>query len=647
MSEWDEISTSAADWDAVSDAAGSSGSVAKRRSAKGGSKALRRLDAGIRGAADMMSFGFADEVAALGDSLPALMPGGESFRDAFDRNVAVQRDIDAADRQDVPVSRGAGQVAGFALGVAPGLAAAPGRGGQVANYLTAGAQGAGAGGLSAAGAAQGGFVDRMKAAVPGAALGAALGAAARPAAQLAGAGINALTARARGPLDRAARAFQGRLDPAQARARAGELRAAGAEPAAVSAIDEGGRGFVRAAASRMTPARETVQRRAEAAALNLPDRMSRQARNHLSADPRTPREIAAELAEARRTNADAAFGSVRGDAISMAPETVQALRNPMGREAIAEAARRERDPEVRAALNRLANDAFDDPSTQITVGMADRISRTLYGRAQAAARAGDNDLAATFNMLADNVRNPARGASSGYGDALAGYADESRLIEAADRGEDFLQRNTDEFVADVAGPGQPGNELARATARRAVERAAGENVSAAPGVARRLAFAPEQQARNRALLGDEAAEAFEGGMAAEARVVRDLSDVAPRTGSQTQNKTQDADAANTAANFIDVATGGAGGVVRMVAGRLRTMGLSDADAQAVADIATDPAQLDDLIARMEAMRPGYGERLREMVTQATARPAGEATQPRPAIEAWVEGRPDLGYGAAY
>lgn len=405
------------------------------------------------------------------------------------------------------------------------------------------------------------------------------------------------------PLNAAANALRRRTDVAAVQAQVDDLRANGAVPTFASATDEGGRGFVRAAASRNTPAREVVQRRAETSALNMPDRVGMQARRVMSNDPRNPRQIASELATARRTNADAAFGAVRGDVIDMAPDTVQALRNPMGKEAIAEAARRERDPQIRAALNRLANDALDAPSTPITVGMADRISRTLYGRAQAAARGGDNDLAATFSQLADSVRNPARAASRGYGQALSGYADESRVMDAAEQGGDFLKRNTDEFAAEVAGPGQPGNDLARATARRAVEQAAGENTASAPGVARRIANAPEQQARNRALLGEQDAARLEAGMRAEAKTNADLQFVAPNTGSQTQLRTADQEGLGRAVGLIEDLAGGPRRWVGMVAERLKTIGLSDEQAAAVADIATDPAQLNDLMARL-ARQPG-------------------------------------------
>lgn len=528
---------------------------------------LRRIDAGVRGAADMMTAGFADELSGVVGGLPALMPGGETYGEARDRIIEEARAIDDLDRVDVPWARGIGQVAGFGAGLALGPVVNLGRVAVgVPNGLRAIGAGAAYGALGAAGNAEGDVIDRLPEAGTGALVGGAVGAAAIPVARAAGAGVNALKTRFAQPLERAANTLGRRTNVNQLRARMDELRAAGADPSFVNVTDESGRGFVRAAASRMTPARETVQRRAESAALNLPDRMSGQARRVMSDDPRTPRQIAEEVASRRKIQADAQFGAVRGERVPLTEDAVMALRSDDGRSAIRDAASaslRSLDPaerEVGAELNRLAGAVLDEPgNVQITVGMAQNISEALFDAADAAARQGRNRMARSLGDMARAIRNNAADAVPGYRQALDDFAGESRILEAAERGEDFLRRNTDEFVEEVAGPGDPGNDVARATARRAIERAAGENPSAAPGIARRIADAPEQQARNRALLGPEDAERLESGMRAEAQVVRDLSDVAPRTGSQTQLREQDADTVGRLAGAVQTVAQGRGG----------------------------------------------------------------------------------------
>lgn len=381
-------------------------------------------------------------------------------------------------------------------------------------------------------------------------------------------------------------------------ARAAEYRAAGIEPTLIDVGDDSLRGVVRAGASRNTPARQRATDFQDARQLGLPDRMSGQARRTMSQDARTPDQIRAEMTARRSQNADQAFSAVRGEAVQMAPETVRALRNDYGRRAITEAANRERDPEVAAALRRLANDALDNPSTPITVGMADRISRVLLGQAQEAARRGDNDLAATLGNLGRSVREPTAQTVPGYGQALEGYAADSRLQEAAGVGENLLTRNTDEFVPQAQGLGDEERALALAAGRRAIERASGESVGAAPGVARRIALAPEQQARNAALMGPERAQQLQQGMRLEERAVRNANDIAPRFGSQTQNKQQDAAgiASAVAQRGGQVMRGdpiGAAWGVGM--DWLKSRGMNDQQAEALVNMALDPAQTDRAI----------------------------------------------------
>lgn len=424
--------------------------------------------------------------------------------------------------------------------------------------------------------------------------------------------INALAmplAPARAPASVATRAPQvskaakvlakGKADPVAMRAKAAEFRSNAIEPALVDVIDDSGRGTVRAAASRNTPARQATTDFVDGRALDLPSRMSNQARRTVSSDPRAPREIATELAKGRKVQADQQFGAARGDVVQPTPEMVQAMRSEHARDAIAEAVRRERDPDVRRLLTGIRDQAFDDPAgMQLTVGAADRISRVLAGKADAAMRAGDSDLATTLGDLARDIRGPARDQSAGYADALKGYAAESRAMESAERGEDFLVRNTDEFVADVQTMDPREIELARATARRAIERKSGESVGAAPGVARGIATAPEQQARNAALLGPDGAQRLQSGMAAEERLVRNANDIAPRYGTQTQNKAQDAQAL--AGAMRTGVKGIRGDWLGVAEDWLKAQGMSDDLAEDIVTRAIDPAQTDIIIDEIEA-----------------------------------------------
>lgn len=383
-------------------------------------------------------------------------------------------------------------------------------------------------------------------------------------------------------------------DPARMAAEAQRYNAAGIQPSLVDILDDSGRAVTRAAASRNTPARQAATDFGDRRALDLPNRMGTQARRVISQDPRTPDQIREAMATQRRTEANQAFGAVRGDTIPLGEDAVTALRSDYGRAAIVEAARRESNPEVRAALNRLSTDVLDNPGqTQITIGMADRISRVLNSQARAAGP--DDDLARILGGFAEDVRGPARQASGGYANALEGYGANSRLMQAADVGENLLTRNTDEFVEQAGNLSVGERSLALAAARRAIERKAGESVGAAPGVARAIAEAPEQQARSAALLGQDRANQLQEAMRLEAMRVRNAQDVAPRTGSQTQLRSQDADnlasGVQTAQRVGGAITGNWRDAAGLVVDWVRSRGIDDQQAEQLVrmSMSDDPA----------------------------------------------------------
>lgn len=155
---------------------------------------LGTLDAGIRGAADTLSFGFADEFAA---AMGALTGVGGEFGE-YNRNLEAQRTMDRDDEERHSVSRITGQLAG---GVAGGVGLAKSgatlvRAGQsLPVAMGAGAvEGAAFGAAQGFGSGEGGVGERVASAGEGAAWGAPIGAAAPVVAK----GVGALTRAMRG-----------------------------------------------------------------------------------------------------------------------------------------------------------------------------------------------------------------------------------------------------------------------------------------------------------------------------------------------------------------------------------------------------------------------------------------------------------------
>lgn len=153
---------------------------------------LGKVDAAVRGAADFLTFGQADEIAAGADALfnPVFGTGhgGDSLSDRYAKNLEAQRATDKADAENRGGYRLAGQLAG---GVAGGVGMA---GAGLLPSVNAAARGAGVvqtAGLSALegaamGATQGfgsgeGVDDRLAKAAEGAEWGGAIGAAIPPA----------------------------------------------------------------------------------------------------------------------------------------------------------------------------------------------------------------------------------------------------------------------------------------------------------------------------------------------------------------------------------------------------------------------------------------------------------------------------------
>lgn len=591
----------------------------------------RKIDAGVRGAADTLTFGLSDEIVAGLNTVLPLDRGSQSLwtegaGDAYTHNLSMQRGIDQADARDVPVSRGVGQVAG-ALVPGVGIARAATGATRLARAGQRAAGGAAFGGAYGFGSGEGNAIERL----PSAGAGAAFGAVAGPVSPMVG---NAL-ARGAAPVvrgvqsanrlvgrqvvnalgDRAPTALREAVQPNALNsgmqrfadrspqnvnalnAEASRFRGEEITPTFADVVNDGGRGTMRALATRQTPARQAAREFADGRAAGLQDRVSVQARRTISDDPRQPAQIREEITTRRNAQADQQFGAVRGEQVAPEREIIDALRAPALRPAIEEAATaalNRGDSETANMLRQLTDGALDNPNgVQMTVGMADRLARSLNGRAETFQRAGNNDQAASFFALAERLRGGARRQVPGYDEALTAYSQDSGLASATELGEQFMTMEADQFAAAMAHLSPDEQQIARAAARRAVERQAGTQ-GQAPGVAQRLSNGREQGARTTALVGDAAP--VQQAMGAELQTLRNAQAVSPAQGSPTSMNAQDAMGAAGAAR--DVATGNVVGLAGRAMNAIRARGFNDAEAQAVVEAAIDPARTDELIAML-------------------------------------------------
>lgn len=623
---------------------------------------MRGLDAGVRGAADMLSFGFADELAAGADA--AFGRGrGNTFGERFNSNVATQRAVDNSDGRDARAARMTGQGLGIAAGLGTGALAsgrlipealrfAPGQ--TLRNAGRAGLFGGAASFTQGAGTAQGDLGDRFSAGARQAPIGAVAGSALSPVAaaaapairsaglfggRMVGRAINALGANGddlirrttSDPLQSGMRKFAARNPSANAADEAARFRADGFNPSFIDAIDDGGRGIMRANATRQTPARQAARDFADNRATDLQDRISFQARRNVSGDPRSPLQMRDEITSRRSQEADRAFGAVRNEMVTPEREIIEALRAPATRSAIEEATTaslNRGDGQTANMLQQLVDGALDNPNgVQITVGMADRIARSLNGRAEGFQRAGNNDAASSFFSLAERLRGTARQQVPGYDEALRGFAQDSRLSSATELGEQFLTMEADEFSAAVARLAPEERQVAQAAARRAIERSAGAQGNA-PGVAQRLSGGREQGMRSAALLDDPTG--LQRSMGVERDALMNARGINPMQGSPTSANAQDAmNAGGLLQTAGDLATGNAPSIVRRIAAQIQSRGFSDAEAEAVVMAALNPNRTDELIAMLsQRMPPVEAQRIVSFVRSSATANTGRSNAPQ-------------------
>lgn len=611
--------------------------VADRRDDNG---IFRRIDAGVRGAADTITFGLSDEIAAAGDTLI----GRGSYRENLDR----QRAIDRADQQDVPVSRGAGQVAGAVA--APGaiasgkfVASAP----KLRYAMTrGGAVGAGYGAAYGFGNAEGGLAERGQGAASGLMTGGVTGAALPPLARGVGMVASPITRpvgnfvgetlqRFRGSpmtgVDRAARDLTQGVSLADMEAQVANMRRFGAEPTIADAGGSVVQSRTRVAATRQTPGRQAAENFATGRRGEVQD-FTQGLAQRVSPIEATPEQLDVALKAYQRDASRPAFDAVRGERVQLDPSSVMALRGEEGRSAIRQAARLfgssvdEQERNVAAELNQLADTLLDQPNTEISVGAADLLSRYL-------GKAGGTDANAqrVFGAAGRAVRQNARDQVPAYGDALEGYAQRARLGDAVEIGDRFAgnKGHPADFVQAVEGMDPAQRQIAAAAGRAGLERAAGTG-RGAPGVLDSIATDRNMQRKATALLGQEGADELRQGAGVGRQLMMTGHNVNPRAGSNTFLNSQDGEAQK-AGNIVgNVLTGRFGEAIGGAIDLLKSRGMSDEQAETLISLATDPSRTDEVLSILRQRGFGQQESLRlveRMVPQISGA-AGAAQAPQ-------------------
>lgn len=592
-------------------------------------------------------FGFDDELAgisgAVGNKIGNALGMNDTtagFWDVYD--TVRQRQNDAKDRawEERPGMFLSGFAPGMLLG--PGFLKGSGAGGRATmrDYAAAGGVG---GAISGAGNSEGGLQDRAQGAAIGGATGYVLGGASKPVVDTLGVLGNRVAERFRpndnnlnSGLDALARRTN--LDLDEVAGRAAELERLGVEPRLLDVVGEQGRSVISGAAGRATNASDDLARAADDVYVDAQDRIAQQARSRIA--PESENISANQIADAtetlRDTTISARMEDIRNEPVPITDEITKILTTREGKAALRGAQGFMDDPAdkeaVEGIMGALRNISKLDPrlppaaraqmqqqllaDANITVDIADKFARAMKGRGKKTP--GLERVAESF---ARSVRDAAKEVSPEYRRALDDYEDAFRTVEAARgtgrfEGSDILKTTDPRQFADrvaqtddarprfvdeegVNTQGVSTEQAFRVRAADDIARAAQEGSgSGALDVARRLARGSNQQRRNEALLGPEAAQDLQGAAEGELNRVINTRFIDPRIGSQTARRMAERDQLGD--EVVNAAAGASLSwtytMVRTVGRFLRDMGMKDVDAERLVRDAIDPERTNDALA---------------------------------------------------
>lgn len=571
-----------------------------------------------------LTFGYADELAGL------LAGAGQAGRNAIRTAQGQPIEIQAGDLRNAvtQATRGESQrfareqpVANIGLQAAGGLLTGGGAVGTGIRgaAITGGLYGAGYG----AGTAQGGFAERLPGAVTGGVTGAvtggALGAAAPYVARGLGSIGDAVSPVTEGlrrivpgnrpePQVVAARRltdqFRRQRNTPDIQASIAERRAAGLEPSIVDVGGENLRATVRAAASGEGPGRELATQYAEGIRASAGPRAIERARA-LTGDNRDAIQVARDLTQARRTEAQTLYGDAYNQEIVVPDVVLSALRGPEGGAAIQQARRiaaLERDDAALQALDNLAIADLDQNPT--ATGKALDYIRQAYadaaqgaeGNLGAALQGRVNEIEQGLNLIPElrTARTAYRSASEQI-DAVGGVPNAlgRQQLGRPDRAP-MNAMTTDatrygQYVGGLSEPAQAANQVYQ---RDQIIQALGRGRDGAVGPMNALSAGSNLPAGPNAPIVSRNLEAtfsgqgqrFQQDIRLNREQVSNANFIDPNTGSPTASRLAD-QAAEGLQSAANVATGGKAAVVRLaIDNAIRRIGLNEAERQAIVEL---------------------------------------------------------------
>ncbi len=498
-------------------------------------RAFRTADDVVRGAADAITLGFADEISAAMNALPALIDDRD-YGGVYEENLSAERARDKTGS----IARLVGQVPGAVIGALAMPQTGPARLGQIGRAVTQApgmvrgmGAGAAAGGVYGFGSGEGDVGQRLESAAQGATIGAATGAAAPLVAGAVGAGIRQLKGSAayQRALQRLAdRLRRDEITPDQA---AAQLRELGPE-ATFADLGVETRDLGRAVANVPGRAKVVAEELFEARQAGARQRADEAVQAAFGTKGDDYYATLDALDQARKASAANLYEAAYARPIPFTENLERFLDSPFARQSFAKA---QRNWQTEQAAAQLAGEAVDQPQWFVklmTGGTIDDVRAVPNTRVwHYIEQAMDDTLEGFRDQVTGKIPNTtqtralkkARGALSkhlkdsnpAFREAQDAYAGPSRLRGAMERGRGIFRRDA-EITTD---------ELAAMTASErefyvmGVARAASDimdNVQEGGNVIRRLVKSPKIRKRlDPAFTDDATRKAFDDAMEREMR----------------------------------------------------------------------------------------------------------------------------------
>jgi len=398
-------------------------------------------------------------------------------------------------------------------------------------------------------------------------------------------------------------------DPQAMAAKAADLRASGVEPTVIDVTGTPGQRLTKAVGITNDQAGETLQNNANTVTADTKPAVMARTRT-LAGDSRTADQLAKDMDTARTTEARTTYATPYSAPVELKdPNVIQALRDPEGLGAINRAitaARARMDYKAVAdlqALKATASGPTGDGQVWPTTGAAlDRVQIAFGNKGRALAQNGATDIASgmfkrqeLINGALDNVEGlqPARAAFRAKSQAI------DILTKPGARLDPFSTDPADyKAWADSLPPeAQHANQVA---IRQDVLDWLGGQRASSMGSIDDLTSSQYAKQNLATALGQKESGDYLANLMARLAQKRNATQVSPYAGSPTkmlQNDTSGLDRmVDLADTAVKVKTGNLMGLAAKLSAHLKTAGLSDETARALARAATDPTKLDAVIA---------------------------------------------------